>query len=89
MASWSAAQACAKIRCDREAEAMSDGVPRKRSTYVLTPETYQVVADKARSLRTSDNAAINACLIELLEWRAGMRRAVRRPRQIPQAAPRK
>lgn len=60
----------------------NSGTPRrKRSTFVLTPDNYQVVTETGRPMGLNDNAALNVALTELREWRTGTRKHPRRKRR--------
>lgn len=53
----------------------ADGPKRKRNTWDLEAANYEMIlADQKRMCLRSANAALNADLAELREWRSGVRR---------------
>jgi hypothetical protein len=58
------------------------GTPRrKRSTFVLTSDNYEVITETGKPMGLNDNAALNVALTELREWRTGTRTHRRKKRR--------
>lgn len=54
----------------------ADNSGRKRRNWSLSAENHDMVCRHASAAGMSDNAALNALLFELREWRDGKRRFV-------------
>jgi hypothetical protein len=60
----------------------NSGTPRrKRSTFVLTSDNYEVITETGKPMGLNDNAALNVALTELREWRTGTRTHRRKKRR--------